>query len=145
MKNMFKDFFSNIKRYIDYLMKVDFKELFVNTIILICIILLASLVYLPIGIIQDLIRSIIVIYARFTGNSSLLFEWFFNLLSAICAFVAFVYMFNKRFEDIDALKKQINNKSNKITDNKKKIDVKKDQEEKKEIEEIELPKTKDKK
>lgn len=133
IKAMFKDFVSNLKKYIDYLMKVNFKELFVNTVILFCILVLAAFVFIPIGIIQDIIRTFIIIFVDFSSVFGLLYNWIFYLFSFICAFFAFVYMFNKRFSDIEALKKQINDKEKSIERNK---NTKKDEDE------FELPREK---
>ena len=56
---MFKKFLKNFKNYIEYLMTVNFKELFVNVAILFCIIVLASFMFIPIDMVQELFRSLI--------------------------------------------------------------------------------------
>lgn len=138
MKKMFKEFLKNLKEYIDYLMKVNFKELFVNTIILVCILILSSFVFVPIGIFQDVIRSFITIFVNFSLIFGLIYNWIFYLISFICFLLAFVYMFNKRFSDIEELKNSIDNKNVK----KLKIEQNKNNKEK---EEFELPKKKESK
>ena len=134
MKNMFKEFLSNFKEYIDYLMKVDFRELFINTLILICLLILSAFFFIPIGIIQDVIRSFIIIFVDFNVITGSLYNWLFYLLSFVVCIYAFVYMFNKRFGDLEELKKQIKNK-----------DVKKVVNTKEKDDELELPKAKNNK
>lgn len=138
MKDMFNKFIKNVKEYAKYLMQVDFRDLFINTIIIFCIMILACFVYVPIGIIKDLIRSFITIYFVFQGNSALLFNWVFNLISAICCFIAFMYLFNLRFEDLKKFKNQIA-KDKKSSDKETSSKVEKNKEEE---EDLELPKTK---
>lgn len=116
---MFKDFLKNLKEYIDYLMKVNFKELFINTIILICILLLSSFVFVPIGILQDVIRSFVTIFVNFSSIFALLFNWIFYLFGFIVFLISFVYMFNKRFSDIEELKNNIDDKEVKNTKSEK--------------------------
>lgn len=134
-----KDFVHNFKNYLKYLMRVGFKELLINVLLLICILLLACLVYVPIGVLQELIRSFIVIYATFEGTGAQLFYWFFSFISAVCAFLVFIYLFNLRFQDIEAFKEQMQNDSGKKDNNK---NVSKEEPQKGEEEEIVLPKAK---
>ena len=134
MKNMFKEFLSNFKEYIDYLMKVDFRELFINTLILICLLILSAFFFIPIGIIQDVIRSFIIIFVDFNVITGSLYNWLFYLLSFVVCIYAFVYMFNKRFGDLEELKKQIKNKDEKKVVNTKEKD-----------DELDLPKAKNNK
>lgn len=137
-----KEFGKNFKSYVDYLMTVNFKELLVNVLILVCILILALFVYVPVGIVQELIRSIIVVYASFSDLGLQLFNWFFLLISSVCAILFFGYLFNKRFADIKEFKKQVKDSLEK-KDNHKDKDEKKDEIKKEsEVDEIILPKTK---
>lgn len=130
---MIKNFIANLKSYVNYLMKVNFKELFVNVVILFCILVLAAFVYIPVGLVQELIRSFVVIFVSFTELSVKLFNWSFSFISLILAVVAFIYLFNKRFSDIEFFKQQVQGKNEKI---KIVVDSEKG-------EELELPKSKD--
>lgn len=132
---LWNDFFGNFKKYINYLMEVNFKELFVNTVILFCILVLSAFVYIPIGLISDLIRGFITIFISFGGVPSLLYSWGFSLLSAICAFMSFMYLFNKRFSDLEAFKTQVREKKEEV----------KEEKQSKNADELELPKAKDSK
>lgn len=132
-----KNFLKNLKQYINYIMKVNFKDLLVNVVILGCIVLLSILIYLPVGLIEDLIRSFIVIWMPFEGTPAVLFTWTFSLISFICAVIAFIYLFNKRFADIEAFKDQVSNPKKSIQNE---IDKPRAMVEE---EEIELPKEKD--
>lgn len=95
--------------YLKYLMSIGFKELLVNVILLICIVLISTLVYVPIGILADLIRSILVTFSKFEGIVVDLLYLFSSIASAICAVWLFLYLFQLRFHNISALKEQITN------------------------------------
>ena len=127
---MFKKFLKNFKIYIDYLMTVNFKELFVNVAILFCIIVLASFMFIPIDMIQEFIRSLINLFVVLSETTIGLFDTFFLLVSTVFAVLAFIYLFNKRFDDMEAFKNQVKNK-----DSKKKST--------KEDDDFELPKAKE--
>ena len=118
MKNMLKTFIKTLKEYVNYLMKVDFKELFANTVILVCILILAAFVYIPVGIVQDLIRNLLTIFINLNGIIGLIYTWTFSVIGAIVAILAFIYLFNKRYESIqksDEDTKENNNKLNNKT------------------------------
>ena len=93
VKELCKEFFKNLKEYIAYLMKVDFKELFVNTVILICILALATLV-------DDLILILLTIFIKFSATIAAIYHWIFKLISFVLSVLAFMYLFNMRFKDV---------------------------------------------
>lgn len=129
MKKLFVNFKGNFKKYIDYIMSVNFGELFINVLILICILLLSTFVFVPIGMVESIIRDFIGLFCGMPNFLSSLIKFIFTVISTIVSVLAFVYLFNKRFEDIEAFKKQMNEKPGEKV-------VKKDEEE------LELPKTK---
>ena len=100
MKEMFKNFGKNFKEYISYLMKVGFKELFINVLILFCIIVLATFVYIPVGLVEQLIFDFLKIFGTMPIVVSNIYHWVFQLISFILAIFAFVYLFNLRFKDV---------------------------------------------
>lgn len=104
---MFKDFWKNFKNYFSYLMTVNFKELFINTVILFCIIVLSAFVFVPVGIVQDLVRSMVTLVTPFSGKGDEIFNLIFLFISTVGFFLAFIYLFNKRFNDLDAFKNQV--------------------------------------
>lgn len=131
---MFKNFFKNFKAYIDYLMTVEFKELFANVGVLFCIIMLSLFTFLPISIIQDFVKSIILtIINAFEGSQGDIFNIIFYAIGIFASFLAFIYLFNKRFEDLEAFKDQVRKKK---TTSKSKKDNDKDDVE------LDLPKEK---
>lgn len=133
MKKMLIDFKKNLKQYIDYLMSVDFGELFINVLILICILLLSTFLFVPVGMIESIIRDFINLFGDLPNLFYSIYSWLFTVISTIISALAFVYMFNKRFEDIEAFKKQMKEKP-------EEKEIKKDKEE-----ELELPKAKNSK
>ena len=100
VKELCKEFFKNLKEYVAYLMKVDFKELFVNTVILICILALATFVYLPVSLVDDLILSLLTIFIKFSATLAAIYHWIFKLISFVLSVLAFMYLFNMRFKDV---------------------------------------------
>ena len=131
IKELIKDFVKNLKEYVSYLMKVNYKELFVNTVILFCILILASFVYLPVSLIDDLIYSFITMFVSLPVIAGSIYHWIFQLISFILAVLAFMYLFNMRFKDIK--EKGINNQPIVVKDKEKKTVT------------LDLPKTKDSK
>lgn len=119
--DLLKEFVPTLKKYINYLMKVDFKGLFVNTIIILCLILLAAFVYVPLGIVQDVLNSLLQLFIPLTGTFGLIYSLLFKIIGALLAIIVFIYLFNKRFEDIENKekeeKREVNNK--KVSKNEK--------------------------
>lgn len=132
MKKLFINFKGNFKKYIDYLMSVNFGDLFINVLILICIILLSTFVFVPISMVESIIRDFISLFGGMPNFLSSLINLVFNLISTVVSILLFIYLFNKRFEDIEAFKKQMSEKPEEKV-------VKEDSEK------IELPKTKNSK
>lgn len=128
---MIKNFFPTLKKYIDYLMKVGYKELFVNTVLLFCLLLLAAFVYVPIGVLEDLINSTIQLFTSISGTVGAIYTYIFTIIKALCAIIAFIYLFNLRFEKIE--NEELNNESTKSNTSK----VKKQKED-----DLDLPKEK---
>ena len=80
-----------------------------------------------------MIRDFILLFDDISGIFFSIYDFIFTVISTILAAWAFIYMFNKRFEDLDLLKNQI---VNGYSEQKKEIVV--------EEEILELPKEKDK-
>lgn len=133
---MFKDFGKNFKNYFSYLMTVNFKELFINTVILFCIIVLSAFVFVPVGIVQDLVRSMVTLVTPFSGKGDEIFNFVFLFISTVGFFLAFIYLFNKRFYDLDAFKNQVKDE---------KTIVKKTTDKETKDDEFEMPKAKNEK
>lgn len=129
---MFKKFVSNVKNYVNYLMTVNFGDLFINVLILLCILVLSTFIFVPVGLVQILIRDFILLFGSMNNLFLSIYDWIFTLISTILSVMAYIYMFNKRFDDLDLLKKQLDNK------HVKEVEPKKDEEI------IELPKEKEK-
>ncbi len=122
IKKMMKDFGGNVKKYIDYIMKLGFGDLFIQFLILVIILVLACFVYVPVGLVQDLLWSIVNIMGNIPVIVFSIYNIVFSLLSFVLAALAFMYLFNKRYSDVE---KEI-----------------KEQKDKKEGKSIELPKMK---
>jgi len=137
-----KKFFKVAKHYINYLMKVDFKELLVNFVEIIVVVIIAGILYLPVGVIRDILYKIFV--AIFKGTTLLynIFDIGFAIIGLVVSILFFMYLFVKRFENVEQLRSSredklyTNNKDNK--DNKDNNIF-----ERKVEEELDLPKTKE--
>lgn len=100
-KNMFKDFFKNLKNYLSYIMKVGFGELFIQFITLVIIVLIACFIYIPVSLVQDLVLTFLSTFGIVLGDFGYsLLTLIFKIVSAIIATLTFIYLFNKRYEDI---------------------------------------------
>lgn len=127
---MFKKFGTNVKKYVDYLMTVNFVDLFINVIVLVCILLLSLFMFVPIGMIMSLFGDFIMFFIEGNVLLSKILQWISNLVSTVLSVLAFVYMFNKRFDDLEKFKDQVDNEQQK----KAKINAE---------DELDLPKAKD--
>ena len=133
LKEIIKNFFPTLKKYASYLMKVGYKELFVNTVILFCLIVLSAFVYVPIAVFQDFIKDTLQLFAGFGETFDTIFYWVFNLISAVCAILVFMWLFNMRFESVQ------NKEQNKETGKEEKKSSKEEKEDN-----FDLPKAKKK-
>lgn len=132
MGNLVKSFFKNLKDYLSYIMKVGFGELFVQFLTLVIILLLSCFIYVPIGLIEDIIISAMNFLGQVVSeNTYQVLDLVFKIISFICAMFAFMYLFNKRYNDVQKLKNNLKNKDTSENDNAKRV-----------VEEIELPKEK---
>ena len=127
---MFKNFGVNVKKYVDYLMTVNFVDLFINVIVLVCILLLSLFMFVPVGMVVSLFGDFITFFIEGNVILSKVIQWISSLISTVLALFAFVYMFNKRFEDLEKFKEQVENKPQK-------------KEKTNDEDELELPKAKD--
>ena len=98
---MLKDFLKNLKNYFSYIMKLGFGELFVQFLILLVIVVISCFIYIPIQLIQDLLLSILVLFID--GNSAVIpvYNVIFKVISTVCIFLGFIYLFNKRYDDVE--------------------------------------------
>ena len=138
---MVKDFFKNGKKYLDYIMGLDFTELMINILEIIGLVILAALVYLPIGLVQDLIYEIV---RSAFGASEVVFKWYtvlFRFFTGVVAIIVFMYLFNRRYSKLDELIEKDIMRNRKAKEKKEHKENDGNNEEKKE--EIDLPKKKD--
>ena len=141
MEQMVKDFFKNGKKYLDYIMGLDFTELMINILEIIGLVILAALVYLPIGLVQDLIYEIV---RSAFGASEVVFKWYtvlFRFFTGVVAIIVFMYLFNRRYSKLDELIEKDIMRNRKAKEKKEHKENDGNNEEKKE--EIDLPKKKD--
>lgn len=141
MLQMVKDFFKNGKKYLDYIMGLDFTELMINILEIIGLVILAALVYLPIGLVQDLIYEIV---RSAFGASEVVFKWYtvlFRFFTGVVAIIVFMYLFNRRYSKLDELIEKDIMRNRKAKEKKEHKENDGNNEEKKE--EIDLPKKKD--
>ena len=111
---MFKDFFKNLKNYLSYIMKVGFGELFIQFLTLVIILLISLFVYIPLGLIQDLVVTFFSTIGLTLGETGyLVLNLIFKSVELVVAICCFVYLFNKRYEDF---KKAEEEKKNDIKD-----------------------------
>lgn len=142
MKKIVKEFLGNLKPYFDYIMTLGFKKLGVHFICLVLISLFALLVYLPIGLINDFIVTLL---GSLIGNvPNIIYgilEVITELASLVCSFLFFMHMFNQRYKDV--YKDEISNAGKEVKNDKvNPADLNKKIEQKIELPELDLPKKK---
>lgn len=142
MKKIVKEFLGNLKPYFNYIMTLGFKKLGVHFICLVLISLFALLVYLPIGLINDFIVTLL---GSLIGNvPNIIYgilEVITELASLVCSFLFFMHMFNQRYKDV--YKDEILNAGKEVKNDKvNPADLNKKIEPKIELPELDLPKKK---
>ena len=103
MKNIaeqLKKFGKNVKEYLKYIAGLKLGELLVNFVVLIILIIISAFIYIPVGVVFDLIRSFFNVFFIEHVIVSSLYTWFVGLVSAVLAFAVFVYLFNNRCESM---------------------------------------------
>ena len=95
-----KKFGKNLKEYLKYIAGLKLGELLINFVVLVILIVIASFVYIPVGVVFDLLRSFFTIFFAEHVIISSIYTWCIGLVSAILAFAVFVYLFNNRCESM---------------------------------------------
>ena len=145
---MILNFFYNLKKYCQYLMKVGFKELLADTLILICIVILAGFAFIPVGLVADIIRSFFNVSSNLNNTVVEVFNIIVLICKIVCAVLAFIWLFNYRYnykagdvtpvDGVEGVKLDKAKGSEPKKEEKKSSEVKK--EEKETEEKMELPK-----
>lgn len=135
-----KKFGKVVKNYINYIMKLGFKDLLVNFIELIILVVIAALLLFPVDVVKELLFKIITAFTQVSNGVYKFYDIIFTVIEAAVCFCFFIYMFNKRYEDIDKIRRR-------IEDSKPNQEVEKTDFQKRNVadEEIELPKMVEKK
>lgn len=101
MKQIIKNFPGTLKKYIDAIMKMNFGELLVHFFELLILLLIAAFLYVPIGLLKEILFSIFVFFSFQAGDTlNNVVDLIINLFSFVAFFFAFIYMFTKRYEDL---------------------------------------------
>lgn len=135
-----KKFGKVVKNYINYIMKLGFKDLLVNFIELIILVVIAALLLFPVDVVKELLFKIITAFTQVSNGVYKFYDIIFTVIEAAVCFCFFIYMFNKRYEDIDKIRRR-------KEDSKPNQEVEKTDFQKRNVadEEIELPKMVEKK
>ena len=120
MKDMFKNFIKNLKEYVDIILKLNFGELFVYSLELILIVLLSLLMYIPVGLIEDLVRTVCLAIIPDVEVVLTIINIVFTLISLGIFVIVFIYLFNGRYND---LKKDIKEKKEKSSKKEENIEL----------------------
>ena len=130
-----KKFGKVVKNYINYIMKLGFKDLLVNFIELIILVVIAALLLFPVDVVKELLFKIITAFTQVSNGVYKFYDIIFTVIEAAVCFCFFIYMFNKRYEDIDKIRRR-------KEDSKPNQEVEKTDFQKRNVadEEIELPK-----
>lgn len=98
MKDLLSNFIYNLKMYLKYIAKVGFKELFFDVVILVLMAIIAAFAYVPIGLVEDLLRSLIVSFINSNNVAANIYIWIFALIKAVASLLLFIYLFNNRYD-----------------------------------------------
>ena len=142
IKNIIKEFLGNVKPYFDYIMTLGFKKLGVHFISLLLIVFIALLIYLPFGLVNDFIVTLL---GSLIDNVPDILYGIVDVIIELCSLLSFLvffmYLFNQRYKDVYKDEIANNGKVTELTryDNAK---VPAKEEEKIELPELDLPKKK---
>ena len=124
MLKLLKDFGKSFKDYIDHVMKVSFGELIFHFFELLIIILIALFTYVPMYLLQDVGLNVLRLGGNINEIVLRVYNLTFSIVEILIALFAFIYLFNKRYEDLKNEEKQDKNKkSNEKVKNKKDSDM----------------------
>ena len=98
MKKNFVNFGYNVKMYFKYISKVGFKELLFDTIILLCMIVIAGFAFVPVDLLEDIIRGLVEAFVDFNAVGGAVFTWVFNVIATFCSIILFIILFNGRYD-----------------------------------------------
>lgn len=121
MSKELNNFKKYMKKYIDYIMTLDFKKLGIHFLSLAFSVFICLLTYIPVSLVADLVIQFMGILPL--NISTIVFsivDWIFLLISFIIFASCFVYMFNRRYEELyneeinTEMKKEV--KENKVED-----------------------------
>ena len=99
-----KKFFKVAKNYINYIMKLGFKELFVNFIELIILVVISMILLFPVDVVKELLFKIVLVFIGSSDTIYKIYDIIFTIIEAFVCIGFFIYMFNKRYEDIDKIR-----------------------------------------
>lgn len=127
MKETIKNFPTVLKKYIDAIMKMNFGELMIHFFELLILLVIASFLYIPIGLLKDILFTVFTFFT-FEASEALnvVVDLIIKVLSFLFSACCFIYMFTKRYEELK----------------KEKREVSKQEQGKPSLEEIDLPKEK---
>ena len=98
MKQTIKNFPGVLKKYIDAIMKMNFGELLVHFFELLILLLIAAFLYVPIGLLKEILFSVLVFFSFQAGDTlNNVVDLIINLCSFVAFFLAFLYMFKKLY------------------------------------------------
>ena len=99
-----KKFLKVGKNYIDYIMKLGFSELLVNFIELIILVAISLLVMFPVSAVKVILYSFVSLFTKTNQTVYLIYNIVFLIINAVISLALFIYMFNKRYEDIESIR-----------------------------------------
>ncbi len=99
-----KKFLKVGKNYIDYIMKLGFSELLVNFIELIILVAISLLVMFPVSAVKVILYSFVSLFTKTNQMVYLIYNIVFLIINAVISLALFIYMFNKRYEDIESIR-----------------------------------------
>ena len=99
-----KKFLKVGKNYIDYIMKLGFSELLVNFIELIILVAISLLVMFPVSAVKVILYSFVSLFTKTNQTVYLIYNIVFLIINSVISLALFIYMFNKRYEDIESIR-----------------------------------------
>ncbi len=120
-----KKFGKVLKNYVDCVTKLGFGDLFIRFIELVIIFGISYLVYYPVDLLKELLYKLLLLLFTSSTTFYQIFDLVIAIIRTLLIFFIFMYLFNKRYEDIDKLVARRGEKIYKYTNTNEQVDINK--------------------
>lgn len=112
-----KKFLQVLKNYLNYVMKASFKDLLIYFLELMILVVISLLLLFPIEVIRSFLYQLILLFSNPQATFYQIYNIIMYLVGAFVSFCFFIYMFNKRYEDIEKIRSKSEDRVSRVYKN----------------------------